>query len=79
MIENHGVGGSIPPPGTTFIIGSVRGAGVAQLVEHLTRNEKVCGSIPHTSSSFNPKQSLRDFRPALPAGFFVLSPLAARW
>ena len=46
MIENHGVGGSIPPPGTT----SIYGAGVAQLVEHLTRNEKVCGSIPHTSS-----------------------------
>jgi hypothetical protein len=47
MIENHGVGGSIPPPGTTSL-----GAGVAQLVEHLTRNEKVCGSIPHTSSRF---------------------------
>ena len=27
-------------------------ATVAQLVEHLTRNEDVCGSIPHGGSSF---------------------------
>lgn len=40
MTENHGVGGSIPPPGTTFCIW----ANTAQLVEQL------CGSTPHIGS-----------------------------
>jgi hypothetical protein len=48
MTENHGVGGSIPPPGTTP---DTAKADVAQLVEQLTRNEQVSGSSPLIGSS----------------------------
>ena len=42
--ENPRVGSSILPLGTIF------SAGVAQLVEHVTRNDGVRGSIPRSSS-----------------------------
>jgi hypothetical protein len=45
-IENPRVGGSIPPPGTIFL-----SAGIAQLVERITRNDEVRGSIPRSSPS----------------------------
>ena len=46
------------------------GAGVAQLVEQLTRNEQVCGSSPHTSSI---KLLLRiNEKPAVTRLFFAL-------
>ena len=44
--ENPRVGSSILPLGTIFC------AGVAQSVEHITRNEGVGGSIPPSSSMY---------------------------